>query len=209
MVGRSLTPARTPMTITDPVRAFMRCWRFAFPVALTLVVASCQAPAEPPVPTSGYPTAPAATGAPAAPAVQGEVAEADPSRDVPIADPTPATTLGEDAAYPCGAMITRAAIARSIREREPVGTQGPFEANGEPVHVFLELNNPNTEARMTVRWFHDGSQHQFGQDITAGVSPSWRTWVRHRILPEQTGTWRVDVFAPGECLAARLRFDAI
>lgn len=131
--------------------------------------------------------------------------EADEARDERIADP--GAIGGQE--YPCGSMLNRSLVARSIENREPVGTRSPFEADGEPVHVFMELNNPNTEATMTVRWFHDGSQHRFGQTITAGVSPSWRTWVRHRILPEQTGRWRVQIFAPGECLAGELSFDAI
>lgn len=113
-----------------------------------------------------------------------------------------------DDASPCGATIRRATIARGVEAREPVGTHEPFEATGEPLYVFLEVNNPDAEMELRVRWFHDASDHRFGQTITAGVSPRWRTWVRHRVQPSQTGEWRVEVFTPGECLATRLRFRA-
>ena len=185
--------------------------RIATAMAIGLVLGACDRPPEPASSAGADPASPEREASPepeASPAPV-PVREADPARDPQIADPATPAVLGEDVAYPCAEMVNRAVVARRIEDREPVGTQGPFEANGEPLHVFLELNNPNTEARVTVRWFHDGTQHQFGQDITAGVSPSWRTWVRHRILPEQTGRWRVEVFAPGECLAARLQFDGV
>ena len=112
------------------------------------------------------------------------------------------------AASPCGNTIRRAVVARGVEAREPVGTEGPFPASGEPLYVFMEVNNPDTELVLEVRWFHDASGHQFGQRVTAGVSPRWRTWVRHRVQPTQAGEWRVEVRTPGGCLAAALTFAA-
>ena len=112
------------------------------------------------------------------------------------------------AASPCGSTIRRAVVARGVEAREPVGTESPFPASGQPLYVFMEVNNPDTELVLEVRWFHDASGHQFGQRVTAGVSPRWRTWVRHRVQPTQAGDWRVEVRTPGGCLAAALTFAA-
>ncbi len=180
---------------------------------LPLLVACPSAPADPPAEpeTPSIEEDHAGTEAADEPVPSPADREADEDNDPRIAEPSSVSDSAamDDPALPCAGMVNRALIARRIEAREPVDTHGPFEADGEPVHVFMELNNPDVEATMTVRWFHDGSRHQFGQTITAGVSPSWRTWVRHRIQPEQTGRWRVQVLAPGECLAAELSFDTI
>ncbi len=111
----------------------------------------------------------------------------------------------------CAGEIIRAVVAQGIEEREPVGAEGPFLANGEPTYVFLEVNNPDgPEKEYTLRWHYSGSDAApFSQNMTAGVSPSWRTWARHRLREGQTGAWSVEIVNPDGCTARTVSFEAV
>jgi hypothetical protein len=111
----------------------------------------------------------------------------------------------------CAGEIVRAVVAHDVQEREPVGTDGPFRADGEPTYVFMQVNNPDgPEKEYTLRWLYSGSDAApFTQSITAGVSPMWRTWARHRIREGQVGTWTVEIINPDGCVAETVSFEAI
>jgi hypothetical protein len=122
-------------------------------------------------------------------------------------------TVQNDPAQPadgdCSAELNRALMARAIVEREPDGTAGPFEANGESLYLFAEFHNGTAGDReYTFRWHHDGTETPFTQTMAVGVSPRWRTWARHRIAESQTGDWRVEVVSPEGCVAGTVAFRA-
>lgn len=130
-------------------------------------------------------------------------------------DPTPAAQEQEPPAPPtepaaCAGEIVRGVVAQDVQEREPVGAAGPFHADGEPTYVFLEVNNPDgPEKEYTLRWTYSGTDAApFTQTISAGVSPTWRTWARHRIREGQTGAWTVEVLNPDGCVAHTVAFEA-
>lgn len=109
----------------------------------------------------------------------------------------------------CGPSINRALMAREVLEREPVGTAGPFSADGEPIYLFAEFDNrAGPDSEVTLRWRHDASEHVFEQQMDVGVSPSWRTWARHRIAPSRTGAWAVDIVGPDDCVTRTVAFTA-
>ena len=87
---------------------------------------------------------------------------------------------------------------------------GDVPATEDPVYVYVQLGNaegPETTARFV--WEHAATEHTHEQTMDVGVSPTWRTWVRHRLLPTRTGSWTVRVFDAGGCEAATSQFTAV
>ena len=201
--------------------------RHCFALLCVLAIASCSRTEPPASDESAEPTAgaeqtaePTEAETPPTPVV----AESD---EVPTEEPAvPAEPAGEPSAEPnapevgaapaaplgaesCAGELNRALMAREIVDREPAGTAGPFSANGEPLYLFAEFNNATDADRIyTIRWHHDGTPDVFTQTMTAGISPSWRTWARHRIAERQTGEWRLEVVSPEGCIAGTVAFQA-
>ena len=146
------------------------------------------------------------------PVVSGEAVpdEPRPAAEAPPSEPLvdPAVPVHAHAAG-CAAEVNRAIMARSIVDREPADTQGPFDANGDSLYIFAEFNNATqADQEYELRWHHDGTDAVFTQTMTAGISPTWRTWARHRIAPQQSGQWRVEVVSPAGCVATTVEFQA-
>lgn len=114
-----------------------------------------------------------------------------------------------DTVLPCSRAVIRARMARKIVNREPTDTEPPYVANGEQLYVFLEIANEVEGSKWDVTWRHPSSDHSFNQQIEVGVSPAWRTWLRHRIAPEREGEWFVDINAPGGCGATTVAFEVV
>ena len=108
----------------------------------------------------------------------------------------------------CGFSLNRALAATDVQDREPVGVNGPFEASGQPVYIFVDVHNPDgPEQTLTFEWNHPASGHTYSQTMDAGVSPRWRTWVRHRVRDGQHGAWTVDVLTADGCSLDRVTFE--
>jgi hypothetical protein len=90
--------------------------------------------------------------------------------------------------------LNRALVTRGVEDREPLDAEGPFEADGERLYIFLDVDNrwePNVD--LVVRWTHEESELAFTQTINVGQSRRWRTWVYHRMSPARAGHWNVAV----------------
>jgi len=111
----------------------------------------------------------------------------------------------------CPMSLNRLLLARRIEDREPAGTEAPFEASSDDaLYVYMDLNNrggPDHQALIT--WQHAASEHEHSQSMDIGSSPNWRTWVRHRLNSRRVGTWTVEVAMEDGCELGTLTFEAV
>ncbi|MBN1945406.1 MAG: DUF2914 domain-containing protein [Bradymonadales bacterium] len=100
--------------------------------------------------------------------------------------------------------LSRALIARTIENREPQGTEGPFEVSAGRIYVFLEVaNRTGGEQVLTVVWQKEGSERTMEQEVSVGNSRRWRTWASLRLNERRIGSWQVEVrTADGQVLGS-------
>ncbi len=87
--------------------------------------------------------------------------------------------------------VGRAAFARGVVAREPVGVSDTFPADVGEVYFFTHILGAEKPTEILHVWIHNGWEMAI---VPLEVqSPSWRTWSSKRILPEWTGEWTVEV----------------
>ena len=87
--------------------------------------------------------------------------------------------------------VGRAAFARGVVAREPVGVSDTFPADVGEVYFFTHVLGAEEPTEILHVWIHNGWEMAI---VPLEVqSPSWRTWSSKRILPEWTGEWTVEV----------------
>jgi hypothetical protein len=119
-------------------------------------------------------------------------------------------TLAEGDESAAGPVLNRAVVARGVEGHLPLGTEGPFVADGDRLYIYLEVANPGAEQVLyTVNWHHLDRDRSFSQTIEVGHGPRWRTWVYHRMGAGRLGRWHVDVVAPGGQVQAELDFELV
>ena len=108
----------------------------------------------------------------------------------------------------CDLSLNRLLLTKEIKDREPLTVSTTFPADGNPVFVFMDINNAKGPKQdMEINWTHPQSNHSYTQTIPAGVSPRWRTWVKHRIPKKKKGTWKIKVFTQ-DCKVGEIDFKA-
>jgi len=110
----------------------------------------------------------------------------------------------------CPVALNRLLFTRAIADREPTAPATRFVANGEPVYVFMEIANPTgPEGTVRIEWAAPSGNNPAAQTMEVGVSPTWRTWVRHRVGGSELGEWSVTVSHAGSsCELGRGSFTA-
>ncbi len=110
---------------------------------------------------------------------------------------------------PCLVRTNRAMMATGLNRREPVGTEGPFTANGEPILVFMDFANSTGMGHpITVIWRHDNGTTYF-DTAEAGAGSRWRTWAERPLPLDQLGHWTVQLVDSERCLVDELEFDLV
>jgi hypothetical protein len=108
----------------------------------------------------------------------------------------------------CRVRTNRALMARGIERREPVGTRGPFFADGYPTILYLDtLNTSGRRERLVAQWVHEASGTVYRNSVVAGASHRWRTWVERALPLRELGAWTVEVLDEDRCLVASLQFE--
>jgi hypothetical protein len=111
---------------------------------------------------------------------------------------------------PCTFAVRTIVVARSIRSREPQRTEGPYEANGEPLYLYMEVfNDSGQRARARARFVHTDSGETVLGTADIGISSRWRTWIDFVTPPGRLGGWTVQIIDDDRCLAAEHPFEMI
>jgi hypothetical protein len=95
--------------------------------------------------------------------------------------------------------VGRMAFCSSIKDREPQEPAETFPKTITKVYCFTVILNAGPETHVVHKWYyHDKLVAEV--DLKA-QGDYWRTWSSKEMLPEWTGTWRVDVVSvDGEIL---------
>ena len=86
--------------------------------------------------------------------------------------------------------VARAAFARNIEQREPVGKVSRLQPSAEQVFYFTELRDMAGQT-VTHRWTYQGETRAEVAFEVGG--PRWRVYSSKDFLPEWTGEWTVEV----------------
>jgi hypothetical protein len=101
-------------------------------------------------------------------------------------------------------------LARDVVDREPIGSEAPYVADGERLYIFMNVYNPDgPERELTVHFYHQERDRHSEQSITAGRSPHWRTWVIKRLSERNVGHWHVEVHDPEGCVLGEIDFEVV
>jgi hypothetical protein len=116
----------------------------------------------------------------------------------------------EDEAAAATASLSGIEAARRVEDRVAYETEGPFEADGERVYIWLEFQNPDRiEQVFTLDWhFVDRNRHST-QTIEVGASSRWRTWVYRTLREPTVGNWHVEVRAGDGTVLGQVDFEVI
>ncbi len=101
-----------------------------------------------------------------------------------------------------GLSVARDAVAASVVDREPQDTAEVFAPTIHAVFYFTEVRGAETPTTITHRWSY---KDQVMAEVKLPVEGSpWRTWSSKTILPEWTGTWKVEALTEaGQVLASK------
>lgn len=115
---------------------------------------------------------------------------------------------GDDA--PCLVRINRATMANTIHRREPMETEGPFMANGEPIFCFLDFaNGTGVSQPVTLVWTQNETGDSYLDEMEAGAGSRWRTWTERPLPLDQLGHWTVQILDTERCLIDEIEFDLV
>ncbi len=87
--------------------------------------------------------------------------------------------------------VAEAVIATGVMDRSPEGTATTFSRDVGQVLCFTRITGAGAGTEVEHVWYHEGEERARVSLIVGGSN--WRTWSSKRIVPEWTGSWRVDV----------------
>lgn len=91
----------------------------------------------------------------------------------------------------CALEVSEASLTTGIQNRMPVDQVETLPAGGDTLYCFSRLVGAAEETRVQHVWFR-GEQEMARVELPVR-SINWRTWSSKRILPEWTGSWRVEI----------------
>ena len=98
--------------------------------------------------------------------------------------------------------VARDAVAAGVVDREPKDPAQVFAPTIHAVYYFTEVHGAQTPTTITHRWSY---KDQVMAEVKLPLDSSpWRTWSSKAMLPEWTGTWKVEaVTEAGQVLASK------
>lgn len=85
-------------------------------------------------------------------------------------------------------------IARAVMDRQPQEGGTSFPADVGTLYCWTRITGAEGETQVEHVWYHQDTEVARVPLRIAGSS--WRTWSSKTIVPEATGSWRVDVVGP-------------
>jgi hypothetical protein len=101
------------------------------------------------------------------------------------------------------AEVADAAMCRDVQDREPVGESDSFPADIGKIWCWSKIADGKGTTIQHVYYY--GDEKKAAVALSIG-SPLWRTYSSKKILPDWTGTWRVDIVAEDGAVLKSLDF---
>jgi hypothetical protein len=86
--------------------------------------------------------------------------------------------------------VKRGVFTYGIQDREPIDDVDSVSTDSTQVYFFTEIVDM-TGNTVTHRWLHDGETMAEVPFHIGG--PRWRVYSSKKLIPEWTGTWKVEV----------------
>jgi len=99
----------------------------------------------------------------------------------------PSLAVAQEAAV----EVAEAVIATGVMDRAPEGAATTFSSDVGQLVCFTRITGAEAGTQIEHVWYHEG-QERARVPLSVGGS-NWRTWSTKRIVPEWTGSWRVDI----------------
>ncbi len=95
-------------------------------------------------------------------------------------------------------------ICRSVIDRVPLSTGDAFPNDVEKLYCFTHIRGIKEPSTVVHQWLYEGEK-VFSIELPVN-SPSWRTYSAKKILPHQTGEWKVEVLDNSGILLKQIFF---
>ncbi len=106
-----------------------------------------------------------------------------------------------------GISVGRMKFCRAIKDREPQQAADRFPSDIEQVYCFTVILNAGAETHVVHKWYHQ--EKLMAEVKLTARGEYWRTWSSKRMLPEWSGTWRVDVVSADGQVLKSLSFQLV
>ncbi len=87
--------------------------------------------------------------------------------------------------------VLRKAVSTGVLDREPCGIGDRFATDVRTIYFFTEIANPGGRGYIEHVWYY--RDEEMARVLVPVGGPTWRTWSSKHMLPEWTGSWRVQV----------------
>ena len=113
---------------------------------------------------------------------------------------TPTEMMEEKSGFSSGSVV-RSAFTSEIANREPTDKLEQATTDAEKIVFFTELRDMSGQVAKH-RWEHNGKVMAEVEFKVNG--PRWRVWSSKKIMPEQSGDWKVSVInSAGEVISEK------
>ncbi len=103
-----------------------------------------------------------------------------------------------------GISVEYGVICRSVVDRVPVSTGNVFPNDVEKLYCFTHIRGVKEPSEVVHQWIYEGEM--VFQIRLPVLSPSWRTYSAKKILPHQTGEWKVEIISQSGVLLQQILF---
>lgn len=101
--------------------------------------------------------------------------------------------------------VSKSAICSGMVNRKPVNGGVRFTTGVEKLYCFSRISNIESATQVQHVWYFNNIERA---RVELPVNPpSWRTYSSKRIMPEETGRWRVDILDNEGNVLKTLGFD--
>ena len=88
-------------------------------------------------------------------------------------------------------QVKRLVFARGVEARKPAAIANSFEADGNRIYGYVELDNKAAAKKIAMVW--QGEKRSFRYTLDVGKSPTWRTWSMIRASKANRGEWTLSI----------------
>lgn len=93
-------------------------------------------------------------------------------------------------------LDVEAVVCRDVVDRNPVDSNTSFPNTVGKLYCFSKILGAKTPTRISHVWYY-GNAERFRIALPVN-SASWRTYSQKNILPEETGSWHVEILDASE-----------